>query len=38
MRIHSIIHAPFEKLGVIENWAITNKYQLTNSHTYRNLF
>jgi len=35
MRIHSIIHAPFEKLGVIEDWAMQKNYNLSETHTYR---
>lgn len=34
MRIHAIIHAPFEKLGIIENWITEKKYTLTTTHTY----
>ncbi len=35
MRIHTIIHAPFEKLGVIENWVSTQGHELSSTHTYR---
>lgn len=35
MRIHSIIHAPFEKLGVIEDWVSEKNYQLSVSHGYK---
>gem|GEM_PF-4184031 len=32
MRIHIIIHAPFEKAGVIESWAISHGYDLSSTH------
>jgi GMP synthase (glutamine-hydrolysing) len=35
MRIHYLIHAPFEKLGVIEEWANKKKCTLSKTHTYR---
>ena len=35
MRVHIIIHAAFEKPGVIETWAIKNNYALSYTHTYR---
>lgn len=35
MRIHYIIHAPFEKLGSIEDWIEKNDYSATGTHTYR---
>jgi len=35
MRIHTIIHAPFEKPGVIESWAINKGYHLSSTHTYK---
>lgn len=35
MRIHYIIHAPFENLGVIEDWIIKHKHAATGTHTYR---
>jgi len=35
MRVHIIIHAPFEKPGVIETWAIQNNHALSYTHTYR---
>lgn len=35
MRIHTIIHAPFEKAGAIEKWATDKGYQLLATHTYR---
>jgi GMP synthase (glutamine-hydrolysing) len=34
MRIHSIIHAPFEKLGAIENWIAKRNHSLITTHTY----
>ncbi|SRR5579883_967465 len=34
MKIHSLIHAPFEKLGIIETWALEKGHQLTSTHTY----
>lgn len=35
MRIHTIIHAPFEKPGIIESWAIDKGYNLSSTHTYK---
>ena len=35
MRIHSIIHASFENLGAIEDWAKQTAYPLTSTHTYK---
>jgi len=35
MRIHYIIHAPFENLGVIEDWIANNKHIAVGTHTYR---
>lgn len=35
MRLHTIIHAPFEKLGTIETWSVKNHHSLTSTHTYR---
>lgn len=35
MRIHVIIHAAFEKLGVIESWIKQKNYILTTTHTYK---
>lgn len=34
MRIHTIIHAPFEKPGIITNWIEDKGYQHTSTHTY----
>ncbi len=34
MHIHYIQHAPFEKLGVIEDWAHQEGYQLSGTQTY----
>lgn len=34
MHIHYIQHAPFEKLGVIEDWAHRQGYQLSGTQTY----
>lgn len=34
MRIHSIIHAEFEKPGMIESWAKKNNHQFSNTHIY----
>jgi len=34
MRIHAIIHAPFEKLGIIESWILKRSYILSTTHTY----
>ncbi|HEX4044743.1 MAG TPA: GMP synthase [Gammaproteobacteria bacterium] len=35
MRIHTIIHAPFEKAGVIESWAVSHGHDLSSTHTYK---
>lgn len=35
MRIHYILHASFEKLGTIENWAQKNNHYLSGTHTYK---
>lgn len=35
MRIHTIIHAPFELPGAIETWVIKQGYTLSSTHTYR---
>jgi len=35
MRIHTIIHAPFEKAGIIESWALNQGYDLSSTHTYK---
>jgi GMP synthase (glutamine-hydrolysing) len=35
MRIHYISHAPFEKLGVIQDWVTQKNYQLTSTSTYK---
>lgn len=35
MRIHIIIHAAFEKPGLIETWAVDKGYQLSFTHTYQ---
>jgi len=35
MHIHAIIHASFEKLGVIEDWAHQHGHILTVTHTYK---
>jgi len=35
MRIHTIIHAPFEQPGVIESWAHNQGYDLSATHTYK---
>lgn len=34
MRIHAIIHAPFEKLGIIESWVSRKNHTLSATHTY----
>ena len=34
MKLHYIIHAPFEKIGVIQDWAKGAGITLTGSHTY----
>ncbi|OGQ23663.1 MAG: GMP synthase [Deltaproteobacteria bacterium RIFCSPLOWO2_02_FULL_44_10] len=36
MRIHAIIHAPFEQLGAIEPWILKNNHQLTSTRIYDN--
>lgn len=35
MRIHYIIHAPFEKLGVIEAWIEKHNYSSNGTYTFR---
>ena len=35
MRIHTIIHAPFEKAGVIESSAISGGHELSSTYTYK---
>lgn len=35
MRIHYIIHAPFENLGAIETWANQSGHSLSSTHTYK---
>lgn len=35
MKIHYLIHAPFEKLGVISDWAKQRGYSLKGTHSYR---
>lgn len=35
MRLHYIIHAPFENLGAIETWIEKNNHTATGTHTYR---
>ncbi|RDI42536.1 glutamine amidotransferase-related protein [Aquicella lusitana] len=35
MRIHYIIHASFEKLGMIESWIEKNQFQASGTHTYK---
>jgi GMP synthase (glutamine-hydrolysing) len=35
MRIHTIIHASFEKAGVIESWAINQGHDFSSTHTYK---
>lgn len=35
MRIHTIIHALFEKPGIIESWAISKGHDLSSTHTYK---
>jgi len=35
MRVHIVIHASFEKPGVIETWAIDRGYQVSFTHIYR---
>ncbi|MBS0357867.1 MAG: homoserine O-succinyltransferase [Proteobacteria bacterium] len=35
MRLHSIIHAPFEKPGIITDWANEKGFQISETHTYR---
>jgi len=34
MRIHAIIHAPFEKLGIIQSWISKKNYTLSTTNTY----
>ena len=35
MRVHALIHAPFEGLGVIQEWLKKNDYLLYETHSYR---
>lgn len=35
MRVHTIIHAPFEQPGIIENWAIDKGHDFSSTHTYK---
>jgi GMP synthase (glutamine-hydrolysing) len=35
MRVHALIHAPFEGLGVIRNWLSEKNHFLQETHTYR---
>ncbi len=35
MRVHALIHAPFEGLGVIRAWLQENDYSLRETHAYR---
>ncbi|CAN5257362.1 hypothetical protein BH10PSE19_BH10PSE19_01820 [soil metagenome] len=35
MRIHYIMHAAFEKPGVIETWALQQGHSMEGTHTYR---
>jgi GMP synthase (glutamine-hydrolysing) len=35
VRIHTIIHAPFETPGIIENWAMSHGHDLSATHTYK---
>lgn len=35
MRIHTIVHAPFEMPGIIETWAISKGHNLSSTHTYK---
>lgn len=36
MRIHCLLHAEFEKLGVIENWIHQQGHSMSETHSYRN--
>lgn len=36
MRLHVIVHAPFEKLGAIKNWAKDKAHTITETHIYNN--
>src|SRR5579863_889723 len=35
MRIHTIIHAPFEMPGIIETWAVSKRHNLSSTHIYK---
>ena len=35
MRMHYIMHAPFEEPGAIETWALKNGHALTGTHIYQ---
>lgn len=36
MKIHYVMHAPFEKLGMIETWARNSGHLLSSTHIYKN--
>lgn len=36
MKIHCVMHASFEKPGIIEEWADKNKHQFSTTHIYKN--
>lgn len=35
VRIHAIIHASFEKVGIIEGWCLKNGYQLSSTFPFK---
>lgn len=36
MKVHIIMHAAFEKPGIIEDWCIDRQHEIAFTHTYRN--
>lgn len=36
MKIHAVIHASFEKLGAIEDWAAKHNHQIQQTYSYNN--
>ena len=36
MRLHYFQHEPFEGLGLIEEWAISKSFSISNTHLYKN--
>jgi GMP synthase (glutamine-hydrolysing) len=34
MKVHALIHAAFEKAGVVEDWCLKNKYEFKETNSY----